>query len=184
MTADALIAAVLAGCLSGIPVAAGTGTLPPVPDDVIARSVVPISFTGAVVPITLAGSVTDVAVKVDSGSSTVVRLSSDILFDFGKATLSPAARNRIGQLVGSVPRSATVGVSGYTDDVGSAASNLGLSRRRAQAVAGVVRSARPDLKLDVHGYGEADPVAPNSAGGKDDPAGRQQNRRVELRYRR
>jgi outer membrane protein OmpA-like peptidoglycan-associated protein len=36
--------------------------------------------------------------------------------------------------------------------------------------------------MDVQGFGEDRPVAPNERGGEDDPAGRAQNRRVELRF--
>jgi OOP family OmpA-OmpF porin len=34
--------------------------------------------------------------------------------------------------------------------------------------------------LDAVGYGETKPVAPNQLNGKDNPAGRQANRRVEI----
>lgn len=53
---------------------------------------------------------------------------------------------------------------------------------RAQAVADAVAAARPDLVLEVAGRGEAEPAAPNEQGGEDNPEGREQNRRVELRY--
>ncbi|MHB1588630.1 MAG: OmpA family protein, partial [Metallibacterium scheffleri] len=65
-------------------------------------------------------------------------------------------------------------VIGYTDDTGSAAANLVLSRQRAQAVAQTlvaqgVRAAR----IQVEGKGEADPIASNAT-----PEGRARNRRV------
>lgn len=44
-------------------------------------------------------------------------------------------------------------------------------------MAAAVRSSRPDLRLTVTGRGEADPVAPNTLGGKDNPEGRGKNRR-------
>jgi outer membrane protein OmpA-like peptidoglycan-associated protein len=49
-------------------------------------------------------------------------------------------------------------------------------------VASVVAKTRPDVKLSVQGFGESRPVAANDTGGKDNPEGRAQNRRVELRY--
>ncbi|EQD77955.1 OmpA/MotB domain-containing protein [mine drainage metagenome] len=63
---------------------------------------------------------------------------------------------------------------GYTDDTGSAAANLVLSRQRAQAVAQTlvahgVRASR----IHVEGRGEADPIASNAT-----PEGRARNRRV------
>ena len=68
------------------------------------------------------------------------------------------------------------------DGVGGDSANLALSKARAQAVAAAVRRARPDLRLDVRGYGEKEPVEANTRGGKDNPEGRALNRRVELRY--
>ena len=55
-------------------------------------------------------------------------------------------------------------------------SNLELSQKRAEAVMQFLIShgVRPDL-LSAKGYGEADPVAPNTT-----PGGRAQNRRVEI----
>jgi outer membrane protein OmpA-like peptidoglycan-associated protein len=69
-------------------------------------------------------------------------------------------------------------VDGYTDSTGDAQYNLGLSQRRAQAVADYVKSQGVSLgdRFAIHGYGEADPVASN-----DTNEGRAQNRRVVLR---
>jgi len=54
--------------------------------------------------------------------------------------------------------------------------NLILSQKRADNVMQymISQGVKPDL-VSAHGFGEADPVAPN-----DTPAGRAQNRRVEL----
>jgi chemotaxis protein MotB len=75
-------------------------------------------------------------------------------------------------------------VKGYTDDapVGAAlkkrgvTSNLELSQKRADAVMQFLTAhgVKPDL-LSAKGYGEADPIAPNTT-----PAGRAENRRVEI----
>jgi OmpA-OmpF porin, OOP family len=70
-----------------------------------------------------------------------------------------------------------VSVGGHTDNVGNAASNLRLSRARAQAVATAVKAARPDLVLTVRGFGESTPVASNT-----DSRARSKNRRVEIRF--
>ncbi|MEU4607138.1 OmpA family protein [Kribbella sp. NPDC023972] len=73
--------------------------------------------------------------------------------------------------------STRVEVAGHTDDLGSAASSLPLSERRAAAVkATLVRLGVAEGRLLAHGYGEAFPVASNST-----PDGRIANRRVELR---
>ena len=128
--------------------------------------------------------VDDVETTATDGNETVVSLRSDILFAFGRADLPPAAAPRLKKLLADVPKGLRLKVYGYTDSVGSDASNRTLSRARAQTVAAVVRRARPDLTLDVRGLGESHPVAPNTIGGKDNPGGRAANRRVELRYER
>jgi outer membrane protein OmpA-like peptidoglycan-associated protein/opacity protein-like surface antigen len=68
-------------------------------------------------------------------------------------------------------------VGGHTDITGSAATNQRLSQARADAVRAYLASkgVRPD-RMTARGYGPAQPVAPNNT-----PAGRAQNRRVELR---
>ena len=131
----------------------------------------------------LTASVTDVADKTRVGSDELVTLKSDVLFAFGKATLSERAQAKIRTLVNDVPKKAQLSVTGHTDSIGSTSSNQTLSAARAKAVADVIGAARPDLKLTVAGYGEARPTAPNASGGKDNPEGRAKNRRVELRYR-
>ena len=116
------------------------------------------------------------------GADTQMLLQSDLLFDFAKWDLTPAAVAKIGELVEKIPQGVAVEVAGHTDSKGDTASNQQLSERRAQSVADAIRSARPDLKLKVTGHGESKPIAENTSGGKDNPEGRAQNRRVEVRY--
>jgi OOP family OmpA-OmpF porin len=71
-----------------------------------------------------------------------------------------------------------VEVAGHTDSMGSDEYNLGLSKRRAQAVADyLIAHGANAANITVKGYGESDPVADNAT-----EAGRAQNRRVELRH--
>ncbi|HZI98221.1 MAG TPA: OmpA family protein [Actinomycetales bacterium] len=128
------------------------------------------------------GTVETLESETTDGDETVLTLDSDILFAFGSAEVGPTAAERIGELVADVPEAAEVSVTGHTDAIGDDASNLELSRQRAETVATAVTAARPDLVLDVDGLGESEPVAPNSNGGEDNPEGREQNRRVEVRY--
>lgn len=116
------------------------------------------------------------------GADKVVSLDTDVLFEFGKAELSEEARTAVAEAVADVPDKAKVRVEGHTDSVGDDADNLTLSKKRAQAVADVLKKERSDLKLTVTGKGEKQPVAPNESGGKDNPEGREKNRRVEIRY--
>ncbi|NHA67200.1 OmpA family protein [Phycicoccus flavus] len=130
----------------------------------------------------LEGRVTGLATETTDGGDEVITLASDILFAFDRSDLSPRAAARIRGLVEDVPRRARVSIGGHTDALGSVGYNLRLSTARARAVAAVVRRSRPDLRLTVRGFGETRPVAPNTRGGEDDPEGRAENRRVEIRY--
>lgn len=98
------------------------------------------------------------------------------------AVSAPAAVHAAEESHGDVPDGASVTVSGHTDSVGSTEDNLALSTERAQAVADALADARPDLRLDVKGYGETRPIADNTRGGEDYPPGRAENRRVEISY--
>ena len=122
----------------------------------------------------------------EEGRGLRVTLDADVLFDFDRAELRPEAGPRLQRLMQEVsariPRPA-FRVEGHSDWIGSDAYNLRLSTRRAESVrnwlvgaGGVPRSA-----VSTAGYGEGRPVAPNSMpDGRDDPEGRQRNRRVEL----
>lgn len=127
-------------------------------------------------------NITPLGNEVTEGETTTITLESDILFDFGSSELTEAARTKIGELVAEVPQGETVSVDGHTDDVPYHRGNDVLSQERAQAVADAIAAARPDLELTVTGHGDSDPVAPNSSGGEDNPEGRAENRRVEIRY--
>lgn len=116
------------------------------------------------------------------GEDNVVSLDTDVLFEFGKAELSSAAKKAIADAVADVPDGAKIRVEGHTDSIGPDAENLTLSKQRAQAVADAISAERDDLDPAVSGKGEKDPVEPNSRGGKDNPDGREKNRRVEIRY--
>jgi outer membrane protein OmpA-like peptidoglycan-associated protein len=103
---------------------------------------------------------------------------SDVLFDTGSATLKPGAREKLARVSGillSHP-DLKLQIEGHTDSVGDTEYNQRLSESRADSVRtyllaqGIAASA-----VRAAGFGETQPVASN-----DTPAGRQQNRRVEL----
>lgn len=115
-----------------------------------------------------------------------IRLAADVLFDFGKAEILPAAAATLRQAAEKIknakPRGAIL-VDGYTDSKGTPALNQQLSQRRAEAVDAwlVANSGLAASTLTPRGYGAAHPVAPNQqSNGQDNPAGRQLNRRVEI----
>src|SRR5213082_3549469 len=119
-----------------------------------------------------------------SGRSLSMNLSGDVLFDYDKATLKPAAEEalkKVAVVLSQFPES-MVTVEGYTDSKGSKAFNMQLSQERANAVkAWLVKDANVPANITARGFGEQNPVAPNTnADGSDNPAGRALNRRVSI----
>ena len=113
----------------------------------------------------------------DTVRGLVVNLS-DVLFDSGKYTLRPAAREKLAKISGILLAYPTlnIAVEGHTDSVGGDAYNQTLSENRASAVREyLVSQGVPAASVTAKGFGKTQPVTSN-----DTPAGRQQNRRVEL----
>ncbi|HNG34483.1 MAG TPA: OmpA family protein [Blastocatellia bacterium] len=103
-----------------------------------------------------------------------------MLFDTGRATLKPAAREKLSKLAGillAYPGSLLLEIEGHTDSVGSDQLNNKLSQDRAEAVSSyLTQSGVKQEKIKaVQGFGKSKPIATN-----DTAAGRQQNRRVEV----
>lgn len=112
----------------------------------------------------------------------VITLNDKVLFDFDKDVIRPDAGKVLDVLataLGKVPSSA-MEIRGHTDAKGSDDYNQDLSERRAQAVLAALRERGSATDAAAHGFGESQPVAPNEVGGKDNPGGRQLNRRVEI----
>jgi outer membrane protein OmpA-like peptidoglycan-associated protein len=103
---------------------------------------------------------------------------SDVLFDFNKYTLKPGAREKLAKVSGILLAypGLKIQLEGHTDSVGSDGYNQTLSEKRADAVRDyLVTEGVPADGVTAEGYGKANPVASN-----DTPAGRQQNRRVDM----
>jgi outer membrane protein OmpA-like peptidoglycan-associated protein len=102
----------------------------------------------------------------------------DVLFDLGKYTLKPAAREALAKISGIVIShpGLNLQVEGYTDITGSLAFNQKLSEQRADTVRDYLMKEGVDgQSMTSVGYGPQYPVASN-----DTVAGRKLNRRVEL----
>jgi outer membrane protein OmpA-like peptidoglycan-associated protein len=103
---------------------------------------------------------------------------SDVLFDTGKYTLKPGAREKLARVAGIVAAhpGLTLEVEGHTDNVGGDEYNQRLSEQRAAAVRDYLtgQGVNPST-VSARGFGKTQPVAAN-----DTAAGRQRNRRVEL----
>jgi outer membrane protein OmpA-like peptidoglycan-associated protein len=109
---------------------------------------------------------------------------SNIFYDFDKATLRPESVASLDTLINFLNDNPALSVEIYsfTDGKGSEEYNKELSQRRAQAVLSYLEQAGiPVDRLTAKGLGKAHPVAPNQVNGKDNPEGRQSNRRTELR---
>ena len=121
----------------------------------------------------------------ETGKQIRLNLSADILFDFDRADIKPAAAAALQQaaVIIQARRQGYVWVYGHTDSKGSDSYNLALSQRRALSVMNwLVYSSRFPTNIFVtKGFGESYPIAPNTTPqGLDDPAGRARNRRVEI----
>ena len=131
----------------------------------------------------VAGDVRGMEVK-ETDLEVKINLSGDILFDFDKADLRPAAEPTLAEVVAQIqkyPR-ASVLIEGHTDAKGKQPYNLKLSERRAASVKNwLAAKGIAEANVKTRGWGAAKPVAPNSkSDGSDDPDARQKNRRVEI----
>jgi len=112
------------------------------------------------------------------GEGIKITFDSGILFDIDKSDLRPVSQTNLADLAKILNKYADTNIliEGHTDNTGTDAYNMTLSKDRAQAVAlylatREVKSAR----FSTAGYGETQPIVIN-----DTPEGRQKNRRVDI----
>lgn len=113
----------------------------------------------------------------DTARGLIVSMS-DVLFDTGKYSLKPGAREKLAKVAGILLAypGLNIEVGGYTDNVGGDAMNQTLSENRARSVRDyLVQQGVATNSVSARGFGNTLPVVSN-----DSSAGRQQNRRVEL----
>ncbi|CAM3959292.1 OmpA-OmpF porin, OOP family [Pedobacter westerhofensis] len=113
----------------------------------------------------------------ESDRKVVSEAIRDLEFDLGKSTIkatSYTTLNRVAALL--VEKNFSLKLAGHTDNTGSMALNLSLSKDRAEAVKSylVSQGANPS-RIEATGYGPNQPIATNKTA-----AGRQKNRRVEF----
>jgi outer membrane protein OmpA-like peptidoglycan-associated protein len=118
------------------------------------------------------------SLKAQQTDRGLVLTVGDVLFDAGKAELGPGAQRSIDKLADflkAYPKR-TVLIEGHTDNTGDEDFNVKLSQQRADAVRDklVAKGIAPQ-RIRTKGYGPKFPVVDNNT-----PAGRQQNRRVEV----
>jgi outer membrane protein OmpA-like peptidoglycan-associated protein len=113
----------------------------------------------------------------DTARGLIVSMS-DVLFDTGKYSLKPGAREKLSKVAGILLAypGLNIEVGGYTDNVGGDAMNQTLSENRAGSVRDyLVQQGVSSNSVSSRGFGNTLPVSSNG-----NSAGRQQNRRVEL----
>ncbi len=125
----------------------------------------------------LQGALQHIATTRETARGLIIDLP-DILFDTGRATLRPEAREILSRIAGIllVAPEYRLSIEGHTDSTGRPERNLKLSLERAQVVRDylVAAGVSPAL-MTTRGFGETRPIAPNTT-----PEGRRKNRRVEI----
>ena len=108
----------------------------------------------------------------------IVEFNNKILFGFDKADLGENAKGSLDELVTILNKypDTNIEIQGHTDDTGTDSYNLGLSERRANAVAAYLRSKNiSSSRLTIKGFGETAPKYANT-----DEDSRSMNRRVDF----
>jgi OOP family OmpA-OmpF porin len=138
---------------------------------------------------------TDGLLKVDSMVSPTICLKhfeigkpiilKDIYYDFDKATLRSQSLIVLDTVVAIMLDNPNIIIemSAHTDSKGKDAYNIKLSQKRAQAcVDYLISKGISTSRMIAKGYGKTRPIAPNTLpDGKDNPEGRQLNRRTEFK---
>ncbi len=109
----------------------------------------------------------------------------NVYYAFNETELTPESYASLDSLADIMKRlpEMTVEIGSHTDNIGTKASNLVISNRRAANVVNYLVSKGIDKsRIKSKGYGYSKPVAPNhNTDGSDNPAGREQNRRTEMK---
>ena len=113
------------------------------------------------------------------GNLLAVTFKGDVTFDTNSTEVRPGLYSEINRVAGVLNQypDTFIRVEGHTDSKGSNEYNMNLSKRRSDAVKTLlVLRGVADSRIEVVGFGETMPVATN-----DTEAGRQKNRRVEIK---
>lgn len=119
----------------------------------------------------------DIALQPIEANASIVL--NNIFFDTKKTELKPESIAELDNIIALLNENPTVSIQiiGYTDDVGSDADNLLLSKGRANAVVNyLIGKGIAKNRLEALGLGESNPIADNAT-----EEGRAQNRRTELK---
>ncbi|GAB3967155.1 OmpA family protein [Streptomyces sparsus] len=119
--------------------------------------------------------------REDSNAKTKFTLQAEVLFGKDSAKLNDEANTRIKEIAGEIntQRASEVNVFGFTDNLGSYAHGVTLSKNRAEAVHKQLVTDLTDTSatFNIRGYSEDYPIASNAT-----EEGRKKNRRVEVSF--
>lgn len=128
---------------------------------------------------------TEVGPASNNGCPEVKKIASDvfadspILFNINRASFKPGVTKQLDGMIGVMNEysDSEFDVNGHTDSTGTAAYNLMLSDKRANAVKDyLIKNGVKASRLTAKGFGETKPVDSNST-----RSGRAKNRRVEVK---
>jgi outer membrane protein OmpA-like peptidoglycan-associated protein len=118
--------------------------------------------------------------REDTNEDVKFALQAEVLFPKDSPKLNPEARARIEAIAEEIKaqKATNVRVFGFTDNLGSYAHGVTLSKNRAEAVHDeLAANLGPDITFEVRGYSEDYPIADNTS-----EQGRRKNRRVEVTF--
>ncbi|MEU9187861.1 OmpA family protein [Streptomyces sp. NPDC048484] len=119
--------------------------------------------------------------REDTNEDVTFALQAEVLFPKNSSKLNPEARARIAAIADEIKsqKATNVRVFGFTDNLGSYAHGVTLSKGRAEAVHEqlAARLGEIDVTFVVRGYSEDYPIADNTS-----EQGRRKNRRVEVTF--
>ncbi|CAM5517415.1 OmpA family protein [Streptomyces viridochromogenes] len=119
--------------------------------------------------------------REDTNADVKFALQAEVLFPKDSAKLTGEAKARIAAIAEEIGKqnATRIRVFGFTDNLGSSAHGDVLSRKRANAVQGVLEAELDDstITYEVRGYGEQYPISSNAT-----ETGRKKNRRVEVSF--
>ena len=134
-------------------------------------------FTGKTGPGAGSGTALSLDVLLEPVGATSHETLNNLFFESGRYDLADKSRTELDRLAAFLKTSPAVRIEigGHTDDLGDAAANLALSKKRAQGVVDYLTKAGIDAgRVRAVGYGKTRPLLPNTS-----DENRRQNRRIE-----
>jgi outer membrane protein OmpA-like peptidoglycan-associated protein len=118
-------------------------------------------------------------IQLEPIRTNVIERLNNIFFDLGKADIKPESTTELNKIISLLKANASIKIeiAGHTDDIGSDATNLALSQKRAASVIAFLQQNGIETnRLTAVGYGETKPLMLNNS-----DENRQINRRIEMK---